>query len=92
MAASQCAPPSPPFSARQRIQQRVIHELFGDAQRVARSILRLDASKIAEGMLATVLDELRTVSILSEERLVIVGAADAFLAAHRDDLMPFVSG
>ena len=77
---------------RQRIQQRVIHELFGDAQRVARSILRLDASKIAEGMLATVLDELRTVSILSEERLVIVGAADAFLAAHRDDLLPFVSG
>lgn len=77
---------------RRRIQQRVKRELFGEHCGPACSILRLDASRTVEGLLATVLDELRTLSILSEARLVLVENADAFLAEHRDDLEPFVSG
>ncbi|MCZ6794448.1 MAG: DNA polymerase III subunit delta [Planctomycetota bacterium] len=40
--------------------------------------------------LSSVLDELRTPSFFSEKSLVVVARADAFLAAHRDAIHPFV--
>lgn len=63
-------------------------ELFSDPD--SRSITRIDGSKNADGLLARVLDELRTLSILSPQRLVIIDHADAFVSAHRDDLEPHV--
>jgi DNA polymerase III delta subunit len=46
--------------------------------------------QIADLPLAAVLDELRTPSFFSPERLVILERADAFLAAHGDALVPFL--
>jgi DNA polymerase III delta subunit len=73
---------------RKYIEHRVVRELFGDQPVPA--LQRFDAPQEGDDLLARVLDELRTVSILSAERLVIVEAADDFLAACRDDLEPFL--
>ena len=46
--------------------------------------------QIADLPLSAVLDELRTPSFFSPERLVILERADAFLSAHGDSLAPFL--
>lgn len=73
---------------RKHIERRLVKELFGDHPMPA--LQRFDASQAGDDLLSNVLDELRTVSILSAARLVIVDPADAFVSAHRDDLQPFV--
>ncbi|MBI4585230.1 MAG: hypothetical protein HY717_14550 [Planctomycetes bacterium] len=74
---------------RREVERRFIQELFGNEP--LPSIQRFDASRDVEGLLAHVLDELRTLSILSAARLAIVQSADAFLASYREALEPFVS-
>ncbi len=73
---------------RKHVERRFIDELFGGQPTPA--LERFDAAQDSENLLARVLDELRTVSILSEERLVIVDGADQFLSEHRDDLLEWV--
>ncbi len=70
------------------IEKRFVQELFPDPE--SKSILKIDAKKNTEGLLAKVLDELRTLSILSPNRLVIIDNADSFLSSHRDDFEPYV--
>jgi DNA polymerase III delta subunit len=73
---------------RKQIERRFIRELFGEQPLPA--LARFDGAQETPDLLATVLDELRTVSLLSSERLVIVDAAESFLAEHREALEPFV--
>lgn len=76
-----------PFLGR-AVERRFAAELFGDAPLPA--LERFDAEQDRDRLLARVLDELRTISILSSARLVIVDNADRFLADHREDLEPYI--
>ena len=67
--------------------KRFARELFGDAEPDLRRIEGSDNPTAA-----TVLDELRTPSFFSPQRVVVVEPADAFLAAHADTLLPHIEG
>jgi len=79
---------------RKEVERRALAAIFGDEKtpEVHRYHLGKNsgASKNLDSMLATVLDELRTLSILSPNRAVVIDGADSFVDAFRDDLEPFV--
>jgi DNA polymerase III delta subunit len=79
---------------RKQIERRCLAGIFGDAKTptVQRHILgKSAANKNLDALLTSVLDELRTLSILSSSRVVVIDGADPFVDAYRDDLEPFVS-
>ncbi len=75
---------------KREIQERFARELFAGGDEPW--IRRYRAAEMAPGKptLAEVLDDLCTPSFLSSNRLVVVEAADQFLAAHREALEPFL--
>ena len=76
---------------RQATERHIFRVLFGaDQQRSLTAYQRFDAAQRHGNLCAEVLDELRTVSIISPERLVAVDNADPFLSEHREILEPFV--
>ncbi|MBN1441526.1 MAG: DNA polymerase III subunit delta [Planctomycetes bacterium] len=79
---------------REQITARFSEELFG-SEGVPRELRRFQGPaserELSELPLSQVLDDLRTPSFFSPYRLVVVDRADAFLAAHREALEPFVA-
>lgn len=73
-----------------KLTQRLVRELFPqglpEVRRFQGPRAETDAGELP---LRAVLDELRTPSFFAPRRLVVVESADAFVAAHRDDLAPF---
>jgi DNA polymerase III delta subunit len=68
-----------------QIVDRFVHELFGKNEPWVRRF-RAAEREAGRPTLADVADELRTPSFLSPSRLVVVEAADAFIAANREAL------
>ena len=72
--------------------RRFSETLFGDEDPV---VQRFDGppndAQLNTLPLAQVLDELRTLSFFSNQRLVVVREADVFLGAHAESLLPFAS-
>jgi DNA polymerase III delta subunit len=73
------------------IIHRFTRELFGeDSPEIHRFHGPAGERQLAELPLSTVLDELRTPSFFSPRRLVLLYSGNAFVAAHGEDLCPFI--
>jgi DNA polymerase III subunit delta len=71
--------------------KRFTRELFGEAEaEIHRFQGPANDRQLTDLPLAVVLDELRTPSLFSPHRIVIVDRAGPFLAAHGEDLIPFL--
>jgi DNA polymerase III delta subunit len=74
-----------------RLLDRIVSELSASGRpEITRFQGPPNDKQIADLPLASVLDELRTPSFFSPERLVILERADAFLSAHGDAIVPFL--
>ena len=79
---------------RKEIERRCLRAIFGDAKTPAvqrHTLGKSAANKNLDELLASVLDAIRTLSILSPNRAVVIDGADPFVDSFRDDLEPFVS-
>jgi DNA polymerase III delta subunit len=74
-----------------RFVKRFARELFGEGEPEVRRFQGPASDRQAGDLpLAVVLDELRTPSLFSPHRIIIVERAGPFLAAHGEDLIPFL--